>query len=476
MGEAVRIAVRDPMTGATEFHFDADTPATVADKAARLRAAQPTWAATNLEHRIEVMRAWSDAVARHAAAIIEADSRDTGWGQISRIAPSMIQGFIRGATAAAPRQWAAAERAGQSPVMPSMNYRSLLRPFPLVGIIAPWNAPTMLSMMRLIPAALAGCAVLVKPSEVTPRHAAALQASFAEVPELAAVVDYAMGDGATGAAVVENADLISFTGSVPNGRRVAERCARRFIPCELELGGKDPLIVTATADLDDAVSAAVRGAMTSTGQVCFSIERIYVERPVHDAFVERLVARCRLLKLNHPDRMQGQISPFTFARQAEIVDGHLDAAVAAGAKIVAGGKSRSLGGGLYMEPTVLTNVTNDMAIMQDETFGPVAPVMAYDTADEAIALANDTKFGLSAAVMAGTEAEALAIAVRLNAGNISVQDAFLTFAAGPGEADAFGASGVAGKRSGIQRYLRRSALLVNSAKPVCLTQADLSAV
>lgn len=132
-GAAARIAVRDTMTGQTEFHCDADTPEVVADKAARLRAAQPAWAATTLEHRIAVVQSWGEAAGRHAGAISEADSRDTGYGQISRIAPAMIQGSIREAAAAAPHQWRGAERAGRSPVMPSIQYRSLLRPFPLVG-------------------------------------------------------------------------------------------------------------------------------------------------------------------------------------------------------------------------------------------------------------------------------------------------------------------------------------------------------
>lgn len=469
------IPVHDPRTGRVEFWMPVETPAQVAAKAKSLRAAQRDWGAMRVEDRIAVLQRWAQAIERHRDAIIAADSKDTGYGQVSRIAPDMMLGTIRGLSMSAPAAFAAAMRQGRSPAMPHVNYDSVLKPYPLVGVISPWNAPTMLSMLRAIPPLFAGCSVLVKPSEVTPRFVEPLRATLAEVPELQAVFDFALGDGSTGAAVIEAADFISFTGSVPNGKRVAEACARRLIPCELELGGKDPAIITATANLDDAAAAVLRGAVTSTGQVCFSIERVYVERSVHDEFVARLAAKAERVEINHPDPMSGHIGPFITARQAEIVDKHIDEAVALGAKIVTGGKSFVLDGGRYMRATVLTNVNHKMAIMRDETFGPVMPVMAWDTVDEAVALANDTYFGLSAAVLAGTEEEARAIAVRIDAGNVSVQDAFLTFAAAPAEADAFGASGVGGKRSGIQRYLRRQALLINTRRPECMLEEPLKA-
>jgi acyl-CoA reductase-like NAD-dependent aldehyde dehydrogenase len=470
-----QIDVRNPRTGRIDFSFPAAGEAEVAKEAARLRAGQKRWAAAGLDHRIGVMRRWAAALQQHKAAICAADFEDTGGGQVSQICVDMTIGVIHASCGAAPQLWAQALRSGASPVFPNVNYDTILKPIPLVGVISPWNAPTMLSMLRAVPPLVAGCAVLVKPSEVTPRFVEPLMASFADIPELAEVFGFILGDGATGAAVVSHCDLINFTGSVPNGRRVAEGCARRLIPCELELGGKDPLVVTATADLDDAVSAAVRGALTSSGQVCFSIERVYVERPAHDAFVAKLVERCAKLNINHPDPHRGEIGPFIAKAQAGIVDGQLADAVAKGATIAAGGPSFDLDGGLYMRPTVLTGVTHQMAIMQHETFGPVIPVMAYDGPDEAVRLANDTEFGLSAAVMAGTEAEARAIAVQINAGNISVQDAFLTFAAAPAEADSFGASGMGGRRSGILRPLKREALPPPPVKPVCLTEKPLSA-
>jgi acyl-CoA reductase-like NAD-dependent aldehyde dehydrogenase len=469
------VPVIDPRTGALDFDLPVQDAAEVAAAADRLRRNQPAWAAMPIEARCEVLGRWAALIGgKYRQAIIDSDARDTGGGQISRIAPDMMLGILRGLMASAPAMLAAAKREGTARSNPAIAYRSVIKPYPVVGVIAPWNAPTMLSMLHAIPPLFAGCAVLVKPSEVTPRHADPIRASIAEVPELAAIFDYVMGDGETGQALVQVADYISFTGSVPNGRRVAEACARRLIPNDMELGGKDPLIVLATADLDDAVSAALRGAVTSAGQVCFSIERIYVDEAVHDEFVTRLIERAKRIELNHPDPAKGQISPFISRRQAEIVDRHIDDAVARGARIAEGGKSFSLGGGLYMRPTVLTHVTNDMAVMREETFGPVMPVMAFKDADEAVALANDTDFGLSAAVMAGSEEEAAAVAERIDAGNVSVQDAFLTFHAAQAESDSFGASGTP-RRAGLARYFRRQALLINSGKPTCLTTEMLAA-
>lgn len=471
----VRFDVRNPRTGMADYSFNAATPDDVAELALRLRAGQVKWGGMPLEERLALMMKWADNLDRHAEAITAADSIDTGFGEISRIAPGMLADVIRGTCAGAPHQYQAMMRNGPSRLMENLAYETVLQPIPLVGVISPWNGPVWLSLLRSILPLAAGAAVLVKPSEITPRFVEPVRASYADIPELAAVFDFVLGAGDVGAAVIDNVDFISFTGSVPTGRRVAEACGRRLIPFEIELGGKDPLIVTARADIDNAVSAAVRGAIHSTGQVCFALERVYVEKPIHDAFVAALVARCEEIALNYPDPLSGHIGPFIHEPQAAIVDRHIDDAVAKGARIATGGKSQNLGGGLYMRPTVLTNVDHTMEVMREETFGPVIPVMAYEGADEAVRLANDTIFGLSAAVIGGDVDEARSIARRLNAGNISVQDACLTFAAAPGEADSFGASGLGGKRSGIQRYTKRKALLIHTGVPACLTGPRLAA-
>ena len=469
------LPVRNPRTGEIDLHITPASAEEVGAVAARLRTNQPRWGKAPVEHRIGVMQKWAEVIRARRQDIVDADAADTGYGQISQISPDMMLGAIFGGARGAAAAFEAARRQGTSPNMPHVRYDSVLKPYPLVGVISPWNAPTMLSMLHVIPPLFAGCAVLLKPSEVTPRFTRPLMETVREVPELAEIFDIVLGDGETGQAVVDNADLISFTGSVGNGRKVAEACARRFIPAELELGGKDPLVITETADLDKAATAAARGALTSSGQVCFSIERIYVQQNVHDAFVEKLVSKAEQVQLNYPDPMQGQLSPFIFARQAEIVADHLKDAVDKGARIRTGGEVLNLKGGLYMKATVVTGVTHDMKLMKDETFGPVMPVMAYETAEDAIRLANDTYFGLSAAVIAGTEEEARAIGEQIDAGNVSLQDCFLTFAAGAVESDSFRASGLGGKRPGIQRYFKRQGLLINTLDPADLVEGGLRA-
>lgn len=470
------IPVRNPRTGEIDLHITPASEPEIAAVCRRLRNAQAGWGDAPVEHRVAVMRRWAERLKAHRAELVAADSIDTGGGQISQVAPDMVVGSVMRLAAHAPAQFRELKRAGSSPAMPHIRFDTNLKPYPLLGVIGPWNAPLMLSTLHAIPALFAGCAVIVKPSEVAPRFVRPMMQTIAEVPELAEVLTFVVGDAETGQAMIEHVDIVNFTGSVPNGRKVAEACAKRFIPAMLELGGKDPVIITASADLGRAATAVLRGAATSTGQVCFSIERIYVHESVHDAFVKHLVAESARVELNYPDPRRGQIGPFISARQAEIVDAHIDDALAKGAKLACGGKSVNLGGGLYMYPTVLTDVRHDMKIMQDETFGPVMPVMRYSSEEEAIRLANDSYYGLSAAVIAGSEGEARRIADRLEAGVVSVQDTFLTFAGfGVAEWQSFKFSGLGGRGPGLASFMRKQAVLVNTGRPESLVDEPLKA-
>lgn len=477
MANARTLPVRNPRTGKPDMELEVADAAAVAAKAAKLRGAHAEWAAMPAAQRAGVMGRWAALVGgKYKQAIIDADSHDTGYCEISRIAPDMMLGLIGGLCASAGRQLEAASQGGVSRSNPDIRFETILKPYQLVGVISPWNAPTMLSMLHCIPPLFAGCAVLLKPSEVTPRFTGPLFDSVREVPELAAIFDCIHGDGETGQALIGQADYISFTGSVPNGRKVAEACGKRMIAYDVELGGKDPMIVMDGADIDRAVSAAIRGAISATGQVCFSIERLYVQDGIHDKFVADLVKRAQKIQLNHPNPMSGHIGPFTGPMQAGIVTGHLEDAVAKGAKIVEGGIPFKIDGGDYMRPTVLTGMNHDMDMMRQETFGPCMPVMRFSDIEEAIALANDTDYGLSAAVIGPDEKSALAVAAQIDAGKVSVQDAFLTFFGSEAKTDSFGASGVAGGRHDLTRYMRRQALLINSGTPVCLTREAVSAV
>jgi succinate-semialdehyde dehydrogenase/glutarate-semialdehyde dehydrogenase len=464
------IPVRNPRTGAIDFALPVATAAEVTEKAARLRQNQKAWGEKPLAARIGVMQRWLGEVVRRASDISEADAVDTGGCHTSYLQGYITMGNIGGWIEDAQGALDKAGYFGPSKAMPSVEVRTQFVPYPLVSVIGPWNAPMMLVLLDAIPALFAGCAVLIKPSEVTPRWIGPLFETVAAVPELAGVFDYVQGDGETGQHMIEAADLVCFTGSVPTGRKIAVQCAQRLIPCFLELGGKDPVIVTETADLERATTAVLRGAVHANGMVCFSVERIYVAETIHDAFVALLVEKAEKVRLNSDDPRAGHSHPFTFAPQAGIVEKQLADAVAKGATILTGGKTEEIGGGLYMRPTVVTGVTHDMALMQDETFGPILPVMKFATIEEAIALANDTSFGLTANVIAGSEAEALPIAEQVNAGSVFIQDTFLTFAKNRTVGStAFGNSGVGGgARTGpeaILRYVRRKALLTQHGEP-----------
>jgi acyl-CoA reductase-like NAD-dependent aldehyde dehydrogenase len=467
------LPVRNPRTGEIDFQITPPTSDEIATLCTKLRANQRAWARRPLAERIAAMSTWANLIQKNAAAIAEADGTDTGFSHTSRASPHIVALSIRGWCEDVAQILERAQVSGPSPVMPTVQVRSQLTPYPLLGVISPWNGPLMMSLMDAVPALLAGCAVIIKPSEVTPRFVGPILETIRAVPELAEVLTYVVGDGLTGQQIIENVDIVCFTGSVTNGRKVAEACARRFIPAFLELGGKDPVIVTASANVTDAARAIVRGAVFNTGQVCYSIERVYAHEGVHDALVDALVKEAEKVELNYPDKNAGHIGPFILDRQASIVDQHLDDALARGAKVRTGGKSFTLGGGLYMRPTVLTHVTHDMTIMRDETFGPVIPVMKYRTEEEAVALANDTEFGLSAAVISGDAEEAERLARAIDAGGVSVQDTFLTFAKlRKIGTHSFKHSGLGGSRTGpesILRFLRRKAILVNTAKPEGIT-------
>ncbi len=468
MGGARRLDVRNPRTGETDYRIAAADDSEVAAAAARLRETQPAWAARPVAERTAVMRRWVDAVGRHGEALLQALVTDTGRYFVSQAEIGGVAGTVERWSRLAPGILA---EPLQHSSTPGISYRIQLVPIPLVGAISPWNFPLTLSLIDAVPALLAGSAVLVKPSEVTPRFVAPLEASLDEVPELAAVFGFLRGDGATGAALIRHVDAVCFTGSVATGRKVAAAAAGRFIPAFLELGGKDPMIVLASADVKVAAQTALRASVTATGQACQSIERVYVAREIYDEFVAELIAAAEAVELNWPDIHQGHVGPLIFAQQAETIRGQLEDAVARGARIRCGGAIEEHGGGLWIRPTVVTGVDHDMALMREETFGPVIPVMPFDTAEEAIALANDSDFGLSAAVLAGTLDEAETVGRRIEAGAVSLNDGALTSRFYEAEKDSFKASGLGGSRmgaAGMRRFLRRRALIRQEQAPASI--------
>jgi len=458
--QGAQLAVRNPRTGNCDAFVEVASAAEVAATAARLRTAQRAWGRLEVAARTAVLLRWAEEVAAEREALIEALFTDTGRWAIS---VGEVDGALRNI-----RRWAAqapgliVESEFQSALLPTVKIRDQYVPYGLVGCISPWNFPVTLSLIDAVPALVAGCAVIIKPSEVTPRFVAPLRRALERVPELAAVLAFVTGAAETGRALVGAVDAICFTGSVATGRKVAEAAAARFIPAFLELGGKDPAVVLASADLEMATDVVLRGAIANNGHACMSLERIYVQRPLYGKFVERLVEKASGVRLAYPDPRSGYLGPLIFEAQARIIQAQLDEARARGARVLTGGEIENLGGGLYLRPTVVVDVDQRMTLMTEETFGPVIPVMPFDTIAEAIALANDSEYGLSACVLAGTLEEALAVGREIDAGGISLNDGCMTYMTYEGEKNSFKYSGLGGSRmgtAGLRRFFRKKSLI-----------------
>jgi succinate-semialdehyde dehydrogenase / glutarate-semialdehyde dehydrogenase len=457
--------VINPRSGEADYEINPLRPEQVAAVAGALRNVQPTWAARSPEERGVIMLRLGEAIARRADAITAALTDDTGRAAISRIEVDGISRSIQRWVGSAPALIGSSSVKDRATVIPGISTSTQLVPYGLIGVISPWNFPLTLALIDAIPALMAGCAVIIKPSEVTPRFIRPLMAAIAEVPEIPlALVE---GDGATGADLIPLVDYIAFTGSVATGRKVGIAAATAFIPASLELGGKDPMIIMASADPEQAAEVALRASIVNTGQACQSIERVYVAREISEPFLAALTRKAQAVRLNYPDINSGDIGPFIFAKQADIVQTQIDDAVAKGARVLTGGAVETLGGGKYLRPTVIVDVTPTMRVMSEETFGPVIPITLFDDVDAAIARANDGMFGLSGAVIAGTPDEAEAVGARLNVGAVSINDGSLTSMVWEAEKSSFGLSGLGPSRmgdSGLLRFFRKRAMIRQAGK------------
>lgn len=436
--------------------------------AAELRTAQPSWAGAGLAQRLQALGDWREALQGNRSVIVAALAADTGRTLLSNAEFDGVLRRISYWMEKAPLLLAQGS-AGVSETVPSVRYEHRLAPLGLVGVISPWNFPLLLTLIDALPALAAGCTVLAKPSELAPRFVDPLRQTAQATPQLAAALRFIQGGAETGEALVEQVDAVCFTGSVAAGRLVGAQAGRRLIPAFLELGGKDPLIVLADANLQTAVTVALRASVLGTGQACQSIERVYVHDSLHDAFVARLVEAAGKVKLHLAPADGGHLGPFIDGRQAAKVEAQLADAETQGAVRHCGGLLRR-SGGAWCSPVVLTKTHHGMLLYREETFGPLVPVMPFADDEQAIELANDSEFGLSAAVL-GEETHALAVARRLRVGAVSINDAGLTAQVSDVEKDSFGVSGVGRSRmgaSGLLRFLRKQALLVQTQQPVSM--------
>ncbi len=421
----------DPSTGEEIGRVPLMDASEVAAAVPRARAAQTAWAKLSYEDRARFILRAREIVLDQIDDIAKLISRETGKPVTEAIAMEIVPGLdLMHYFAANAKQILKRKRVGlgQYNFMARTSY-IVYKPLGVVGIISPWNFPWATPLDEVVMALMAGNAVVVKPSELTPLTALRIADVFKQAQLPDGLLEIVTGDGSTGSALVEaGVNKIMFTGSVNTGKRVAEAAAKHLTPVVLELGGKDPMIVFEDAKLENAARAAIWGAFCNLGQACASIERCYVHQSIADKFIDLVVKETKLLKQDKPSTGDIDVGAMTNQEQLEIVEDHVSDAVEHGAEVRAGGHRLNESQGWFHEPTVVTGVDHSMKLMRDETFGPVLPIMTFQTDEEAVRLANDSIYGLTASVFTGDLGRGKRIAEQLDAGTVMVNEVVYTHA------------------------------------------------
>jgi acyl-CoA reductase-like NAD-dependent aldehyde dehydrogenase len=465
------IEVHSPATLKKIGEVAVNSQAEVQAAVAAAREAFRVWSALNLKPRARVLLSARDLFLRHREELIELICKENGKPRLEALVEITYVCDIITFYAKRARRFLAPQRITPH-LLRNKKVTTQYQPRGVIGMITPWNYPLILTIGEAIPALAAGNAVVIKPSEWTPmiaaRGAEIMQEAFQAASLPTGILQVVNGYGETGGALVDEADMIAFTGSVRTGKAVAERAARRLIPVSLELGGKDPMIVLRDADLERAANAAVWGAFTNSGQVCISVERVYVEDAVAEDFTRRVVEKTRDLRqgsdvteINTNHRVD--VGAMTFPKQIETVEDHIRDARLRGARVLTGGRRNPDLPGRFYEPTVLANVDHSMKVMTDETFGPVLPIMRVKDADEALRLANDTTYGLNASVWTRDKPKGERIAAQVEAGITCVNDVLVGFGVSDAPSGGLKESGI-GKRhgaEGIRRFCHQQVIVTD---------------
>ncbi|MGE0220045.1 aldehyde dehydrogenase family protein [Mycolicibacterium sp.] len=446
--------IRNPATGAVAGRVRWTDPADVAHTAARLRTAQTEWEARGAKGRAKVLARYAVWLGEHRDEIERSLIAETGKSAVDAAQEVPLILMITSYYVRTMEKALAPEyRPASLPFLSIKKVAVHYRPRPVVGIIAPWNYPVANALMDAISALAAGCAVLLKPSERTPLTAELLLRGWLDcgAPEVLALVQ---GAREVSEAVIDNADFIQFTGSSATGVKVMERAARRLTPVSLELGGKDPMIVLDDADIDLAAHAAVWGAMFNAGQTCVSVERVYVLDSVYDQFVDAVVRDVEKLEIGAG--AGNDVGSLIDEAQLAVTERHVADARAKGARVLTGGK-RVAGPGSFYEPTVLVDVDHSMSCMTEETFGPTLPIMKVASVAEAVRLANDSPYGLSAAVFSRDIERAEAVALQLDCGGVNINDVITNLMCTTAPMGGWKTSGIGarfGGPEGLKKYCR----------------------
>ena len=470
-GEAARtIEVENPATGENIASVPVVAPEEVAELVARARRAQPGWEALGFDGRGAVLKRCQKWMSDNSERVVETIVSETGKAYEDALFAEV--GYAEGAFAFwaknAPKYLAEEKLKTSSPFAKGRKLIVRYAPVGVVGVIGPWNYPLNNSFGDCIPALAAGNAVLLKPSEVTPLTSMLMGEMLRECGLPKDVYQVVPGYGETGAALIDEVDFLMFTGSTGTGKKVMERAARTLTPVALELGGKDPMIVCADADLERAAIAAVHYSMQNTGQTCISTERVYVEEPIHDEFVRLVTDKVNALRQGAPAGPASiDLGAVIHPPQSDVVERHVNDAVERGARVLSGGGRRDEGGHFF-EPTLVVDVDHSMALMREETFGPTLPIMKVKDADEAVRLANDSPYGLQASVWTKDAAKGERLARRVEAGAVTVNDAQINYVALELPMGGWKQSGLGTRHGadGIRKYTKKQTLLVTSFAPL----------
>ena len=451
MSTMTQVATREtlvstnPATGEKLAELTCATPEEVREAVRRARQAQPTWEATSVKDRIAVLKRFQRKLSERRLELARLISREAGKPTVEALNTEVI--VVLDSTEFCIRT---AHKFLRDQTLPHDNLamktkrgRLVREPYGVIGIIAPWNYPFSTPAIETIGALAMGNAVVLKPSEFTPLVALEFERLLLSAGLDPNLMQVLIGAGAVGGALLESdIDKVIFTGSVATGKRIAEAAAKKLLPMVLELGSKDPMIVLEDADLDVASSGAVWGAMMNCGQTCLSIERCYVQRGVYEKFLELCRQKIEKLRVGEGLNSEVEMGPLIHERQLRTVEDHVNDAVTRGARLLTGGRRLPELGPNFYAPTLLADVTHDMRIMQEETFGPALPVAPFDTDDDAVRLANDSVFGLAASVWTSNRKRGEATAARVRAGTIMVNDAISAFGIAEAPHGGFEQSGI----------------------------------
>jgi succinate-semialdehyde dehydrogenase / glutarate-semialdehyde dehydrogenase len=457
-----------PFDGALIGEVPTCTAEDVAEAQRRARAAQAAWAARPLAERRAVMLRYHDLVLERQEQILDVTQVETGKNRVSafeELADVAMTARYYANTAA--RHLRPTRRQGALPVLTRTVEHH--HPKGLIGVISPWNYPLTLAVSDAIPALLAGNGIVLKPDAQTPFTALIAVELLYEAGLPRDLLQVVTGAGKVlGAPLIDGVEYLMFTGSTATGRIVAEQCARRLIGFSAELGGKNPMIVLADADLDKAVEGAVRACFSNSGQLCISVERMYVEDAIYDRFVPAFAERVAQMRLGAGLDWDVEMGSLVSSDQLDVVTRHVDDAVAKGARVLAGGKPRPDLGPLFYEPTVLEGVTDEMALARDETFGPVVAVARVADAEEAVRRANDTDYGLNASIWTSAKRGA-ELATRIQAGTVNVNEGYAAaWASHDAPMGGMKDSGVGRRhgREGILKYTEAQTVAVQRGMPI----------